>query len=305
VIVAHNGHAFDFPILRRMAGEVEFADICTYDTFVLARELRSDSASLKNLARVYDVPQGRAHHALDDSRALAHVFLGLAEEYLVRARKTCLEIVLDYVGIGLSLSERDTLQEEAERFRQLTCVRPFWRNSVSLDQYTAECEACTDPGIPTVQQLIDLLGGEKLRERVRTDKSADERYPEAMQRLRPLLAMHDGQPLADQISGLLERITLSKWDGIQIDDERVNLLTLHSTKGLEFSRVYIVGTDDLGFGRSDRKSKDDVEELRRLLYVGMTRTIDRLVMTCAESRNGKSCGGHSFLDEMGIIPATQ
>ena len=123
-----------------------------------------------------------------------------------------------------------------------------------------------------------------------------------MQRLRPLLAMHDGQPLKDQIAGVLERITLSKWDGIQVDDERVNLLTLHSTKGLEFSRVYILGTDDSGFGRNDKKPRDQVEELRRLLYVGMTRTIDRLVMTCAESRNGESCGGHKLLDEMDIVP---
>jgi len=302
VIVAHNGHGFDFPILRRMAGEAEFAGIYTYDTLVLARELRSDSASLGNLARVYDVPPGRAHHALDDSRTLALVFLGLADEYLVRARKTCLEIMLDYLGVALWLSDADMLCEEAERFRAFTQARPFWRNSMALDQYRAECEACTDAVIPDIEQLTGILGGEKLRDRVRTDKSADERYPEAMQRLRPLLAMHKGEPLKDQISGLLERITLSKWDGIQLDDERVNLLTLHSTKGLEFSRVYIVGTDDQGFGRNDRSSKDEVEELRRLLYVGMTRTIDRLVMTCAESRNGKPCGGHSFLDEMEMTP---
>ncbi|HKY98013.1 MAG TPA: 3'-5' exonuclease, partial [Gemmatimonadaceae bacterium] len=105
-----------------------------------------------------------------------------------------------------------------------------------------------------------------------------------------------------QICGLLERITLSKWDGVQVDDERVNLLTLHSTKGLEFSRVYILGTDDSGFTRDDRKSNDQVEELRRLMYVGMTRTIDRLVLTCAETRNGQPCGGHKMLDELGINP---
>jgi superfamily I DNA/RNA helicase/DNA polymerase III epsilon subunit-like protein len=302
VVVAHNGHGFDFPILRRMAGEAEFADMYLYDTLVLARELRNDSASLSNLARVYGAPPGRAHHALDDSRTLARVFLGLAEEYLVRARKTCLDIMLDYLGIGLTLSDREALCEEAERFRQLTCVRPFWRNSVSLDLYRAECDACSDVSVPGIDELIELLGGEALRERIRTDKSADERYPEAMQRLRPLLAMHDGQPLKDQIAGVLERITLSKWDGIQVDDERVNLLTLHSTKGLEFSRVYILGTDDSGFGRNDKKPKNQVEELRRLLYVGMTRTIDRLVMTCAESRNGESCGGHKLLDEMDIVP---
>jgi DNA helicase-2/ATP-dependent DNA helicase PcrA len=82
----------------------------------------------------------------------------------------------------------------------------------------------------------------------------------------------------------------------------VNLLTLHSTKGLEFSRVYIIGTDDRGFTRNDKRGVDEVEELRRLLYVGMTRTIDRLVLTCAESRDGKECGGHKMLDELGLTP---
>ena len=52
VLVAHNGHNFDFPILRRMAGEAETAHMYTYDTLVLARELRTGSASLGNLARV-------------------------------------------------------------------------------------------------------------------------------------------------------------------------------------------------------------------------------------------------------------
>lgn len=303
VVVAHNGHNFDFPILRRMAGEVEFADIFTYDTLVLARELRTGSASLSNLARVYNIPPGRAHHALDDTRTLARVFLELGEEKLVRARKTCLDIMLDYLGIGLSLSERESLCEEAERLRDLTRFYALGRYTRCLEFYRGECESCTDITVPSVDELIELLGGEELQEKLKTDKTADERYPEAMQRLRPLLMMHDGLPLREQIAGLLERITLSKWDGAQPDEERVNLLTLHSTKGLEFSRVYIVGTDDSGFGRNDKKPKEQIEELRRLLYVGMTRTIDRLVMTCADTRNGESCGGHKLLDEMDVLPA--
>jgi superfamily I DNA/RNA helicase len=304
VVVAHNGHNFDFPILRRMAGEPEFAGIYTYDTLVLARELRTDSASLSNLARVYKIPPGRAHHALDDTRTLARVFLELGEEKLVRARKTCLDIMLDYLGVGLALSDRESLCEEAERLRDLTRFYALGRYTRCLDQYRAECDACTDVTVPSVDELIELLGGEDLRERLRIDKTADERYPEAMQRMRPLLMMHSGLPLNDQILGLLERITLSKWEGAQLDHERVNLLTLHSTKGLEFSRVYILGTDDSGFGRNDKKPKDQVEELRRLLYVGMTRTVDRLVMTCADSRNGEACGGHRLLDEMDIIPSS-
>ena len=304
VVVAHNGHNFDFPILRRMAGEAECADLYTYDTLVLARELRTGSASLGNLARVYGIPPGRAHHALDDTRTLAKVFLALGEEKMIRARKTAFDIVLDYLGIGLALSDREQLCVEAERLRDLTRFYALGRYSKCLDFYRLECDGCGDITVPALDELIEFLGGEDLRVRLRTDRSAEDRYPEAMHRLRPLMEMNVDKSLRDQICLLLERITLSKWDGIELDEERVNLLTLHSTKGLEFSRVYILGTDDSGFTRDDRKPKEQIEELRRLMYVGMTRTIDRLVLTCAEERNGESCGGHAFLDELGLKPVS-
>jgi superfamily I DNA/RNA helicase len=46
----------------------------------------------------------------------------------------------------------------------------------------------------------------------------------------------------------------------------------------------------------------EIEEARRLLYVGMTRTKDRLVLTRAATRGGKPTRGQQFLDEMGLAP---
>jgi DNA helicase-2/ATP-dependent DNA helicase PcrA len=85
------------------------------------------------------------------------------------------------------------------------------------------------------------------------------------------------------------------------------LLTLHSTKGLEFSRVYIVGSEDAhlpGRTASREATPEEVEEARRLLYVGMTRAKDRIVLTHTQSRAGRPGGGHRFLDEMGLAPKT-
>ena len=83
---------------------------------------------------------------------------------------------------------------------------------------------------------------------------------------------------------------LSKWDGHEPEQGRVNLLTLHSTKGLEFSRVYIVGAEDAQLlGREP--TLEDLEEARRLLYVGMTRVKDRLVLTRVQTRAGRPTGG--------------
>ncbi|MDQ3082578.1 MAG: UvrD-helicase domain-containing protein, partial [Gemmatimonadota bacterium] len=210
LLVAHNGHGFDFPILRRMAGEAECADFSTYDTLVLARELRTGSASLVNLAKAYGIETGRSHHALDDTRTLAQVFLALGEEKVIRARKTALDNLLDYLGIGLALSDRDLLGEEAERLRELSSFYSLGKYTRCLEFYRRECESCLETTLPPLDELIERLGGEDRLIALRTEKSADERYPEAMQRLRPLLAIQEGKPLAEQITGLLERVALSR-----------------------------------------------------------------------------------------------
>jgi DNA helicase-2/ATP-dependent DNA helicase PcrA len=126
-----------------------------------------------------------------------------------------------------------------------------------------------------------------------------------MLRLRPLLDQDADKPLAEQIAGFLERAVLSSRNEAEPERTRVNLLTLHSTKGLEFSRVYVVGVEDSelpGGSRNQELSKRELEEARRLLYVGMTRTKERLVLTRVDARRGKPTGGHRFLDEMHLVP---
>src|SRR2546430_16729750 len=87
--------------------------------------------------------------------------------------------------------------------------------------------------------------------------------------------------LAYSIDRLLERVALSTSDGIEVAPDRVNLLTLHSTKGLEFSRVYIVGVEDYqipGYRESTEQQHAENEEARRLLYDGMTRAREPLML---------------------------
>jgi DNA helicase-2/ATP-dependent DNA helicase PcrA len=67
-------------------------------------------------------------------------------------------------------------------------------------------------------------------------------------------------------------------------DNTVTLITLHNTKGLEFRRVIMTGVEQGVFPRED-KQDDDLEEERRLFYVGVTRAMDELYLTsCAERR---------------------
>jgi DNA helicase-2/ATP-dependent DNA helicase PcrA len=154
-----------------------------------------------------------------------------------------------------------------------------------------------------VEELIERLGGARLLERIRTERSVAERYPSSVERLDALLQASAAPTLQESIDLLLSRAALSKSDGASVEDQRVNLLTLHSTKGLEFSRVYVVGAEDgqiPGLQALDEGVQHEIQEARRLLYVGMTRAKDRLVLSRAERRDGRPTGGDLFLREAGI-----
>ena len=301
IVVAHNGYQFDFPVLRRLTG----ADLCTFDTLPLARELHSGSARLGDLAARFGIDAGVSHRALDDARTLARVTVALNDLKVVRARKTSLVHLLDHLGVALALWQATEIDDESQLLKRLT--RPFalGRYSDCLEYYRAERDFAGDPTLPTVRDVIERLGGEDAMRRIRAERSAAERYPMAMTRLRRLLTLCQAASLGEQIAEFLERVALSSKDGIVPARERVNLLTLHSTKGLEFSRVYILGVEDaeLPGGTPMRPATPgEIEEARRLLYVGMTRARDRLVLTRAERRGGQRTGGHRFLDEMGLLP---
>jgi superfamily I DNA/RNA helicase len=305
VVVAHNGYQFDFPKLQRLAREAELEfGLCTFDTLPLARDLFPTSRKLGDLARHFAIPAGRSHRALDDARTLALMLLQLGKMKQVRARKTAMAGLLDQLGVALALIDDDRLSAEGKLLRTLTRAFALGRYSNCLESY--EREQARDASIPSVDELIERLGGRALMARIRAEKTAEERYPVAMMRLRRLIAGIPDAPLMQQLPLFLERIVLSKWDGHEPEQDRVNLLTLHSTKGLEFSRVYIVGAEDAqlpGGSATKPASQQEVEEARRLLYVGMTRTVHRLVMTRVERRGDRSTDGHRFLDEMGLQPA--
>jgi DNA helicase-2/ATP-dependent DNA helicase PcrA len=88
------------------------------------------------------------------------------------------------------------------------------------------------------------------------------------------------------LDGFLDRVSLiSDVDDYDDKADRVTLMTLHSAKGLEFPFVFIVGMEEGLFPHHRRgEGAEDMEEERRLCYVGMTRAKERLHLTNAERR---------------------
>jgi DNA polymerase III epsilon subunit family exonuclease len=304
VLIAHNGQHFDIPVLRRLAGGQDGADkLAFYDTLPLVRSLSRDSAKLEDLALRFGIDAGRAHHALDDAVTLARVYRELERQRAIRARKAVLVNLLDYLGLALALEQGAGSGEQAMLFK----VAKFYtlgRYSDALAFYEMERARGGAATAPPVDEVIRRLGGHALMTRLRAEPDPAQRYPAAVARLRAL--MDEPSPagtLEESIDRLLERVALSTSDGAEVAPDRVNLLTLHSTKGLEFSRVYIVGVEDYqipGYRESTENRQAEIQEARRLLYVGMTRARERLVLTRVERRFGMDAGGSSFLEEMGL-----
>jgi superfamily I DNA/RNA helicase len=308
-LVAHNGTRFDVPVLRRCAAGLEGVDeLVFFDTLPLAKLVVDGSAKLSDLAQRFGVAIGRSHHALDDAGTLAGVLHHLSLLRLRRARTAAVSQALGHLGLALALDHRGEGRTPEERLlRELALPAAVGRYGNCLECYAAEREACGAAAgdAPTAAELIERLGGQAMVDRIRAQRSPRERYPAAVARLGALVAasIRPGLSLAAQIGRMLELVALSTSDGVEREPHRLSLLTLHSTKGLEFSRVYIAGVEDneLPGWRAMRDGREDeIQEARRLLYVGITRAKDRLVLTRARQRNGNAGGGEMFLREMGL-----
>ncbi len=303
LLVAHNGQEFDVPVLRRVAAGLPGVDeLVFFDTLPLARALLDESARLSDMAHRFGVEAGRSHHALDDASTLVGVLRHLGELKVARSRKAALPHLLGWLGLALALQGGEPTPEERV-LRDIALPAALGRYGDCLEIYAEECAAA---GAPPVEELIERLGGARLMERIRTQRSAAERYPASVARLQALVEASEAPTLDESIDLLLARVALSRSDGAAADEHRVNLLTLHSTKGLEFSRVYVVGAEDAqipGFRALEEQNEAEIREARRLLYVGMTRARDRLVLTRSLRRDGRFAGGDLFLREAGLVEA--
>ena len=90
----------------------------------------------------------------------------------------------------------------------------------------------------------------------------------------------------NSLTNFLEGITLSSdIDDMEESDDKVTLMTLHSAKGLEFPVVFLVGMEEGIFpGYKSIGEQKELEEERRLCYVGITRAKKNLYLTCAKQR---------------------
>ncbi|HEX9115403.1 MAG TPA: 3'-5' exonuclease, partial [Anaerolineae bacterium] len=110
-------------------------------------------------------------------------------------------------------------------------------------------------------------------------EEGEERWQNVLE-LSTVAAQYDNFPPEMRLTAFLEEVALvSDQDQLAEEKDRVTLLTLHTAKGLEFAVVFIVGLEENIFPHSrSLEDPDQMEEERRLMYVGVTRAKDRLYL---------------------------
>ncbi|MCH8298812.1 MAG: UvrD-helicase domain-containing protein [Chloroflexi bacterium] len=140
------------------------------------------------------------------------------------------------------------------------------------------------PVVDLVDRVVEETGFRTFIQN--SDDRPQERWENVLE-LRNTAQEFNAEKPPDGLATLLERLSLvADVDSYEDEDDSITLITLHQAKGLEFPVVFIVGMEEglLPHSRS-MESEDQLEEERRLCYVGMTRAEKRLYLTRAFRRS--------------------
>ena len=124
-----------------------------------------------------------------------------------------------------------------------------------------------------------------LEEIKKDDEEGDSRLENIGELLSATMEFETKYPDAGLEDFLAQMALMSDIDNVQNDNEAIIMMTLHSAKGLEYPYVFITGLEE-GLFPSQRSyfEEHQMEEERRLMYVGITRARERLYLTCAFER---------------------
>ncbi|AKH20745.1 DNA helicase Rep [Sedimenticola thiotaurini] len=185
--------------------------------------------------------------------------------------------------------------------RPLERLREFaaW---INLFQQRAE----NDHPVQTVRDMLRELQYEDwLYEKASSDKVAERRWENVLDLVQWLDSLHKGDRVGESLAEMVNHLALQDILERQEDDsgnDQVHLMTLHASKGLEFPHVFLVGMEEELLPHKSSIEEDNIEEERRLAYVGITRAQRTLTISFAEKRKrfGEiiACEPSRFLGEL-------
>ncbi len=303
VIVAHNGYAFDFQVLYREARRNGRARLPnpTLDTLPMARcYCPNASADLTLLCERYHIEKPQVDATTTQTcHTLYQIFEALKKERASRYRRMKFERLLDQVALGMLFQK---LYAKDARFS----LEDHLHFNLGAQRLLGPANLC----IRNLVEKFPRLDTDRLRNQTRMLLGEDPRpevlalhAPDQIQRFRDLSERHGAHAISLQegIRNLLDFADLYRVEGELVLRNAIHLLTLHAAKGLEFREVYVCGLEDRMLPSARALNSDnskEMEEQRRLLYVGITRAMDRLTLTCVRHRPGRNLSPSRFWEEL-------
>lgn len=298
LLLAHNGYAFDFRIIDRMARELEEPRVSTvrYDSLILARILFPEASnSIDALADRFHLDTGTRHRALDDVIVLHEIFQHLLKIMQAAELKTVREDLTEYVALGNFIQQQIT--ETEDRIYLLAGIpRLLSPYSSILKEFIAGYK------MPTLQHELQHYALSLSGDTMQYDS-----HKEFLHRIMDMARDFNHMDIDDAIAEFLTYIALLNPQDNLEDIEAVSLLTFHAVKGLEFDRVIILGLEDenmpsmFAYRRDsddDRPVRKKMEEQKRLLYVGITRAKEEVILSAVKNRFGRQQRSSPFLKEI-------
>ena len=225
-------------------------------------------------------------------------------------------VTLEKLGVyaqqrGVSLLMACTELGLASHLGQKKAVVSLHEFGTWLEEHSKVILDNTDP-VPKIRQLLsDIAYEDYIRETAPTPQGAESRIENINFLLNSIQNMLNKADDEDDknIEAIIRKlvlIDLLEQQAENDDSDRVQLMTLHAAKGLEFPHVYMIGLEEDLLPHRNSIDADTVEEERRLMYVGITRAKQTLTITLAERRKSgadfKSTTPSRFLEE---LPADQ
>ena len=186
----------------------------------------------------------------------------------------------DRHGITMLEAARQASQIEGLAKRSQTMVNKFVH---LFDNLTVKATA---PLEDLLRFLVDEIDFEEYLEKTAVDQNDGNSLANVDELISAAVEFDRQHPDDGSLEAFLEQVALvADTDAFDGTTERVTLMTLHAAKGLEFPHVFIIGVeDDMLPHKRSKESESELEEERRLLFVGITRAKEWLQLSCCKRR---------------------
>ena len=183
-------------------------------------------------------------------------------------------------------------------------LKPFarFRNGINSYLNVIYAAAQKDSLKDKIDSIVKTTNYKEYLNQYEDHDDADRKIDNLMELYNAAVAFEEEFPEGTLSDFLATTVLLTSEDDNENDNETVKLMTMHASKGLEFKIVFLTGLEEGLFPLPPREGEDNLQEERRLCYVGITRAMEKLFITRAATRlkngNYQDANISRFLSEL-------